>query len=476
MTERRGMLARIVDKLRGRRFDGAGGGRRWQGAQTLDNLNSAILAGAGTLRRRGRYYTANNAWASHAADEWVSSLVGTGIVPQSQHPDPATRKLINALFLRWTDHSDADGVSDFFGQQAVIARGLVEAGEGFARFEIDQQRRAGIVPLKVRLVDAEQVDPALSRELGGGARIVGGIEFDTNGNRAAFHVFRTRPGDPFGAMTPLDQVRVPANDMVQIFKPLQAGQVRGVSWLAPILLRLHEIDAYQDAQLVKQKVAALLAGFIYDAEGGTAGFDGDKPGDGTMNVSLEPGEMRALPSGKRVEFSDPPQVAETVEYLKLELRAVAAGLGLTYEALTGDLSGVNYSSIRAGLVAFRRRVEMIQHQVLVHQFCRPTWERFIRLAVLAGELPASAFAANPHDFLVAKWVTPGFDWVDPLKDTQAEVLAINNRLKSRRQVVAGRGEDIEQLDAEITAEGGPPVAAQPAKPQPQQTEDTDADA
>lgn len=46
--------------------------------------------------------------------------------------------------------------------------------------------------------------------------------------------------------------------------------------------------------------------------------------------------------------------------------AVAAGLGLPYELVSGDLEGVTYSSIRAGLIEFRCRVEQFQHNVVVH--------------------------------------------------------------------------------------------------------------
>jgi capsid protein len=41
--------------------------------------------------------------------------------------------------------------------------------------------------------------------------------------------------------------------------------------------------------------------------------------------------------------------------MRQQLRAIAMGMGITYEQLTGDLTNVNYSSIRAGLIEFRRR-------------------------------------------------------------------------------------------------------------------------
>jgi lambda family phage portal protein len=136
-----------------------------------------------------------------------------------------------------------------------------------------------------------------------------------------------------------------------------------------------------------------------------------------------------------------------IDFLRLQLRAVAAGLGVMYEQLTGDLSGVNYSSIRAGLIEFRRRIEAVQYSVLVFQFCRPVWQRFILTEILTGRL-----AGKVEDFAPVNWVCPGFAWVDPLKDAEAEGTAIAAGLMSRRQAVAARGYDVEALDAEIAAD------------------------
>lgn len=138
--------------------------------------------------------------------------------------------------------------------------------------------------------------------------------------------------------------------------------------------------------------------------------------------------------------------------MKNHLRAVAAGIGLPYELVSGDLEGVTYSSIRAGLIEFRRRVEQLQHNVVVHLFCRPVWERFVRLAVLTGDLPARDFDRNPDAYLGCEWLPPKFDYVDPMKDVQAEIMAIGAGLKSRSQAISERGYDAEQVDAEIAAD------------------------
>ena len=277
------------------------------------------------------------------------------------------------------------------------------------------------------------------------------MEFDAAGNRVAYHILRRRPTDLFAGYG--QPIRLPAADVLHLFQPLAPGQVRGISWLATILARLHELDQLEDAHLIKQKISAMFAGFITDVNGtgGSQPFDGQQ--SGSLLVSgLEPGTLKVLPSGTDIKFAEPREATEAVEFLRLQLRAVAAGLGVPSHLLTGDLTQANYSSLRAGLVEFRSRVEAVQFGIVVHQLCRPIWERFVTMAVLTGAIEAPDFETRIEDYLAAEWYPPAQAWVDPQKDAEAEAIAIATGLKSRRQSVAERGYDIEELDAEIAAD------------------------
>jgi lambda family phage portal protein len=266
----RSLVKRLLGIGRARAFDAAGGGRRWESAKTVDGLNAAILAGATTAARRAGWYARNNPWVAAAVDSLVGNVVGAGIKPQSTHPDRAVRERLQALWLRWTDMADAGGLGDFYGLQAMAVRAMVESGESFARLRMAKD--AASIPLHIELLDREQVSSDLHREIGGGARIRAGIEFDSAGRRVAYWVRSSRPGDPLGPLR-MDPVRVPAADCIHLFKPLAAGQLRGITWLAPVLLRLHELDQFEDATLVKANVAALFTSGLIDVEDSHAGPD-----------------------------------------------------------------------------------------------------------------------------------------------------------------------------------------------------------
>jgi lambda family phage portal protein len=172
--------------------------------------------------------------------------------------------------------------------------------------------------------------------------------------------------------------------------------------------------------------------------------EGEVDLDGAAMASLEPGTMQVLLPGEDVKFSSPADVGGGYEAFQYRtLLAVSASLGLPYHLVTGDVRQANYSSLRAELVEFRRRIGQLQHGVVAHQLCRPVWMRWLETAALSGALEAAPSLARP-----VQWIPPRWDWVDPLKDIQAQVLAMEAGITSRRKVVEATGYDVEEVDQE----------------------------
>jgi lambda family phage portal protein len=184
---------------------------------------------------------------------------------------------------------------------------------------------------------------------------------------------------------------------------------------------------------------------------GAVSYDGDQDG-AALDVTLEPGAMPVLPPGRSIEFMDIPDQGGASALLTETLRAVAVGTGVTYEQLSGDFSKVNYSSERSAKLEFRRFIEGVQHHTLVFGLCRPVWQRFIRWQTLTGAVSASAYLADPAAFEAVKWLPPAWPWVDPQNEATAAETALRNRLRSRSEIIAERGYDAEDVDAEIAAD------------------------
>jgi len=421
-----------------RRFDAAAGGRRGFGLGGFGRTGAETMAAGPILRARARYLSANNPWISQAVANWTGALIGPGIEPTA---DPAAVAAWNA----WADMADADGRTDVRGLQADIARALVVDGESFCQI-IDTPDG-----LRLRHIPPELVDEAMTRDLGGGRYIVSGIEFNADGTRDAYWILPACPTDVFATTgTP---VRVQASEILHIFKPLGPGQVRGVSWLAPVTIAASEFDQLVDALLVGTKVSAMFAGFSAMFAGFVVNQNavgGDDPFEGETQPSLEPGTLQRLAGGWDVKFATPGQAQQVAPFIRLNLQMLAAGLGLPEHLLSGDLTNANYSSLRAGLLPFRQRVEQIQYHVLVPQLLTPVWREVIRWAAAAGELPE--FESDPRRFLSVEWLPPAPVQVDPAKQAEADEIELRNGLTSRAKLVAARGWALADLDSEIAVD------------------------
>jgi len=436
------ILRRILAPRRVRRFDAAAGGRRWDARPTFGRVGPETLAATAPIRSRARHSYANDPYARNGIDAYVTAAVGFGIKSESAHPDDAMRDALGAYFARWSERADAEGRTTLAGLQREIVRALKVDGEAFAAIETGPDG----LP-RLRMIPAELVDESYTRDLDGGGYVVAGVEFNSAGERVAYHIFRDRPTDVFASVRPAE--RIPADRILHVFEPLGAGQVRGISSLAPILLRLSELDQLEDALLVKEKISAMMMAFLVDTNGTAADspFDGESAGS-ILESGLEPGTMKFLPSGWDVRLSQPQQAAQSAEFLAHQIRAIAAGLGVPVHLVDGNLAQANYSSLRAGSVAFRQRVEALQWTVLAPQFLAPVWGAVITAGVLSGRLDAPDFESATGDYLACEHFPPPLPWVDPKKDIEAEELAIKAGLKSRRQAVAERGYSVEALDRE----------------------------
>lgn len=444
----------IVPRRRGSAYDASGSGHRGKGwLNNSEGINSLLFANAETLRNRSRDAVRKNPWAANALDSYTGNAIGAGIKPMCLYDDKEVRFKVHKAWRRWTDESDFYGQTDFYGQQSLAFRSMMEAGEVLIRMRVVPDRGL-TVPLQFQILEAEHlplntfVKPA---GVADGNEVRSGIEVDGEGRRVAYHIYREHPGETsFFSPKGRDMVRVPATEMLHIFRPLRPGQLRGQPWLTQVLVTLYELDQYSDAALVRKKISSLLAGFVKKPDLFTNDVvDGEPEEDDETitSVELKAGTLYNLGPGEDITWTTTPDESDFEAFVRSHLRAIAVGCGITYEQLTGDLTGVNYSSIRAGLLEFRRKCELLQYQVVVYQMCRPIYRAWLDMAVLSGALELRYYSVKRADYQDVQWITPGWPWVDPLKDISASVMEIQHGLTSRGAVIASKGEDIEVIDA-----------------------------
>lgn len=431
-----------------RAYDAAKTGRRTGGWVAGDgSANSEVGAAASMIRRRSRDLVRNNPWASNAIRKLAAKAIGTGIIPRlvADRAEVERKRAMAAAWDAFVENVDPEGRLDFYGLQLQAARCYFESGEVLLRFLPRPASWRLPVPLQMQVLEPDYLDATKNQRLPNGGAIIQGVEYDRWGRRVAYWLYREHPGEsliPYRSGFVSD--RVPASEIIHVFEPLRPGQARGVSCFAPVTLRLRDADEYEDAELVRKKIAACFTAFVKRAQGPGSPLDKSATTgtDGRRVETMSPGRVQYLQPGDEVNFGTPPADDSYVEYMTFQLRAIAAGTGTTYEQLTGDLSRTNYSSARVGLIDFWDYLDQQQWLVLVPQLCRPVWQRFGQVLAVMGQRDLG----QPFK---AKWTPPARRWVDPVKEVAAEEKAIRLGLKPLRQAIAERGEDPDEVLREL---------------------------
>lgn len=439
---------------RARAYEAANSQRRLSGWFSSAGSPDAEIAGSlATLRGRARELGRNNPLGARVLDVIQSNTVGTGLTPHPQSPDPQFNKDAMALWEQWNGVADVTGALPFYGMQSLAMRSCAEAGEGLARLRPRRLSDGLPVPLQIQLLEPDHLDESYDAELGAGRLIRQGVEFDPIGRPDAYHLFRNHPGD--WRPGSLERVRVPAGEVLHIREIRRIGQTRGVPWFVSVMVRLKDIDEYDDAEIIRKKTAAMFAGFIKRTGGGAAvdpltGGLIEKDGDEEIGIAaLEPGTLQVLEPDEDLVFSGPVDVGGSYgEFTTQQLRRVAVGARVLYEQLTGDYSKGNDRLYRAALNEFKRFCRQWQQFVVAHQFSTPVWRAFVRSAIASGALDAPGFAASPEAFLAVKWRAEPWEYLHPVQDVQAREREVSAGFRSRPHVIIERGLDPERVDLE----------------------------
>lgn len=433
--------------------------RNWQPSGSGPNAIAA--AQLPLLRRRARAAVRNDPWAKAAIARLVSNAIGTGIQPYPQHPDKAISAQLKALWNDWVLESDADQRLDFYGQQSLAARAMFLDGETLGRLRVRRPEDGMSVPLQLQLIPADHLPSEKNEGVGGGGEIVNGVEFDAIGRRAAYHLWARHPGEYAQQTSRAQELRrVPAAQIVHAYQQLEAGQVRGVPELATVLLRLKSLDNYDDAVLFRQEVSNLFAGFISRPEPTVVGLNlltgqadvFDRDGYGPM-VSLEPGTMQELLPGEQVTFANPPDAGQNYEaFMRQQLMAAFASVGVPYEIASGDLRGISDRVLRVVVNEFHRSIEQFQWVTFIQQFCRPIWAAWIDAIALSGVIPMPDYYRDRRLFLRVRWVPQGWPYFNPVQDIKAKKDQVRAGFKSRTSVKLEQGDDPDAVDDEFLNE------------------------
>jgi lambda family phage portal protein len=379
------------------------------------SANAEVGAAAATVARRVRDAVRNDPYASRIVDLWTGNAVGAGIT--TRWPDDAHSR----AWQRWAEGTscDAEGRLDLYGLQALVMRAVVESGECFVRFLLAPPSPVNPIGLRLQVLESDLLDTARNGMLDG-APTIQGIALGDAGEPVGYWLFPTHPGAWMLPGAGMASVRIPASEVLHVYRKRRPGQLRDVSWLAPVLLRLRDLGDYEAALLMKAKIEACLAAVVTEEgdealTGAAAGLLRDAQGRAVE--SFEPGMILYRRGMGSVEVVNPSGGGSHAAFARRALEAAAVGAGLTYDQVSGDLTQANYSSLRAGKIEFRRLCEQVQYGMLIPMLVRPIAERFHAQGALLGLWGADMPNGVSH-------VPPAHEMIDPLKDTTALIAQV----------------------------------------------------
>jgi lambda family phage portal protein len=449
-----------------------------------------------SLRARGRESERNNPYAGAFVELVTTNVLGphgprrrAQVRDERGNLDTSVNEELDEAWLEWSEGPvTTDGLMSLAEWQHLQLETVAREGEAFDRAYLGADLPHG---LAFAGIDPDLVDDTYNVIPGAGAgpEIRMGIEVDERGRRIAYHVLDSpyQPGSRYRG-----RMRIPADQVDHQFRVKRAGQTRGVTWLARVMHVLHQLDGYQEAELVHSRAGASQMGFIEwnesslaagvrtdplpgagDQAGGTPGSSsGAESNEPRVVMDAEPLTVRELVPGQSFkEWSPDHPTTAYSSFVKSNLAATATGLLVSYLSLANDPGAANYSSMRSALLLERDLWLKLQAWWIRRSYM-PICDRWLQAAFLTGRLRLPG--GDWRRYRSALWIPKRWAWVDPLKDAQATKTLLELRLTSHTRVCAELGVDFEEIleeraaDEKLAASKGivlePPPAA-PGAPQ-----------
>ena len=426
---------------------GAGSGAlNWSADRSPDeDVRSALP----TMRAKSRAEIQNGDYLAGFLLMAQRNVVGPGLTLRPLHPSTEVADQVGALWREWAARATPSGDS-WWRTELLALSSLIVDGEVLAHLSMGDDGA-----LRVRLLDAARLDHALDGRTRAGARVKLGIEVDDQGRHIAYWLRGSDSYDDGSRRT-----RVPADRIVYVGNAQLVGQTRGMPFATAALLRLEQLRHYEASELIAARLGNKKMGYLTTELGAEAPYQlNDDTGDADEDAAKEESpldanrrlwaemmtggggvdygvEVTPLDPGQRFEGLDWPHPAAAFsDFVGGQLRGAAAGLGVSYHALSGDLSRVNFSAGRIGEIA-SRQTWLHLRQILVDGLHARVFRRWCEIASMRGDLPGL-----PSELCRAEWVGRGFEHIQPREEARANEASVALRIKSRSEIIRESGRD-----------------------------------
>jgi len=432
-----------------RSYDAAGGDRINSGWRVVNE--SAELTdrpGRDVVRARARDLERNSDIAQAVLHAYRRNVVGRGFTLRALTGDDALDAQLEKGWKRWTLAENCDVTAEqSFNEilRMMVDRKKVDGGI----LALFRYTRGGLVPFKLQLLEVDELDVSQSVPKYRGNKIVGGIEYDRY-RRAVGYWFRQYDLEGYQQMKPMF---VEAKDVFFYKSKRRPSQLREMSDLTPTVTRVRDVNEFLVAVSVKERVTALVGLLIKRAApaGGVPGRSVTRGPDGKADYAgkkMVPGMIMEMGPGDDAVIIDPKGTAtDATAFLKTQQGLISAGQGLSYEAVSRDMSQVNYSSARQNAIedeaAYTEEIELLE------SFMTECYEAFVISGVLSGLFLIPDFWERKEEYLNHSWIKAPKRWIDPQKEAGADETALRSGQKTFQELQAEKGRDWKEVVDEM---------------------------
>jgi lambda family phage portal protein len=305
------------------------------------------------------------------------------------------------------------------------------------------------VPLQIQLLEIDWLDSSKNGTINGNS-IINGVEYDAVGRVAYYWLFDQHPGELVGILRKGASRQVPASRIIHLYRPSRPGQGRGFSRLSSVISRVRDLQLYEDSEIsrknLESRLGVIASGDLNNLAGPPLASDGSEPTNenGGDLGQLASGGITAIPPGMNLTVIEPKAAPGYVEYVAQQHHMIAAGIGVPYESMTGDMTKVNFSSARIRRIDFKLAVDQTQSLLLVPQLCNRVRSAWMEAAILAGTLQRPEPGVD--------WSTPKWEYVNPAQDVKADADEIAAGLSSFSEKLRQRGYKPDLVFSELKAD------------------------
>jgi lambda family phage portal protein len=222
-------------------------------------------------------------------------------------------------------------------------------------------------------------------------------------------------------------------NIIQIMNAERPDQYRGVTFLAPVIEKILQINRYTEAEITAAIIESFLTGFVITNSDGSempynevgAGYPEQETSYDPNEYELGAGTINVMNPGEDIKFSDPKRPGSGFTgFVEAIATQIGAGLEIPKEILLKAFTA-SYSASRGALLEAWKSFNMYRTW-FVDDFCNPVYELWLNEAVATGRISAPGYFEDPAiraAWLKCEWIGPSQGMLDPTKEIQAEAMA-----------------------------------------------------